>query len=39
MPAQVRYAWWRGDVRGFDAETGLVKVRRIEASLPRLTLT
>ena len=23
----MRYAWWRGDVRGFAADTGLVKVR------------
>ena len=35
MPTQVRYAWWRGDVRGFDAESGLVKVRRLTS--PRLT--
>jgi hypothetical protein len=33
---QVRYAWWRGDVRGFDAETGLVKVRRPRLTSPRL---
>ena len=25
--AEVRHAWWRGDVRSYDAETGLVKVR------------